>query len=310
MQQNMNNKKQITVIGATGKIGIPVVKNLINAGFQVKAISRNTEKAKKLFGISESVEILKADLRDVQSLQSALQNTEYLYLNLSTLSTDINIPFAEEREGIDNILKAVDKNTIKQIIQISGLGALDNQYSQNSFIFIPNIIRKQGQKLIKESGIPYTILHCSWFLDSFVFYRRNNVYSVIGNDIYPIYFTNCYDFTNHLINAIGNDKAFFKDFPVQGKKGYIHSIAAKDFLTIFSEKSKVKTLSMSITKILAPFIKELKFVKHMSDYFNSTSESHLVDEYATYSILGEPQFDLKDYAKWLKENQLYNNLIE
>lgn len=308
MQQNMDNRKQITVIGATGKIGIPVVKNLINSGFKVKAILRNTEKAKKLFGISESIEIVKADLRDVQSLQNALKNTEYLYLNLSTLTTDITIPFAEEREGIDNILKAVDKNSIKQIIQISGLGALDNQNSQNSFKFIPNIIRKQGQKLIKESGIPYTILHCSWFLDSFVFYRRNNVYSVIGNDTNPIYFTNCYDFTQHLINTIGNEKAFFKEFPIQGKNGYIHSRAAKDFLAVFSEKSKVKTLPTSIIKILAIFIKELKFVKHMANYFNSTSESYLIDEYATYSILGEPQFELKDYAIWLKENQFYNYL--
>lgn len=302
MQHSMDNRKQITVIGATGNIGVPVVKNLINAGFHVKAISRNTEKAKKLFGSYESVEIVKADLRDLQSLQIALKNTEYLYLNLSTHTTDIKIPFAVEREGIANILKAVDKKTIKQIIQISGLGALDNQDSQNSFKFIPNIIRKQGQKLIKESGIPYTILHCSWFLDSFVFYCRNNVYSVIGNDTNPIYFTNCYDFTQHLINAIGNEKAFFKEFPIQGKKGYIHSIAAKDFLTVFSDKSKVKTLPTSIIKILAIFIKEMKFVKHMSDYFISTSESQLADEYATYSILGEPQFDLIAYASWLKAN--------
>ena len=310
MQQKMDNKKQITVIGATGNIGVPVVKNLISAGFRIKAIVRNTDRAKKLFDYSEHVEIVKADLQDVQSLQSALKNTEYVYLNLSTLTANINVPFAEEREGIENILKALDKNTIKQIIQISGLGALDNHDSQNAFRFIPNIIRKQGQKLIKEFGIPYTILHCSWFLDSFIFYQRNNVYSVIGNDTNPIYFTNCTDFTQHLINAIGNEKAFFKEFPVQGKKGYIHSAASKDFLAVFSEKSKVKALPMAIISILAFFIKKMRLVKHMSDYFNSTSESHLVDEYATYSILGDPQFDLKDYAKWLKENQFYNYLMD
>ncbi len=304
----MVNNKQITVIGATGNIGVPVIKNLINDGFQVKAVSRNTDKAKKLFSTYETVEIVKADLRDVQSLQNALKNTEYLYLNLSTHTTDINVPFAEEREGIENILKALDKNSIKQIIQISGLGALDNIDSHNTFRFIPNIIRKQGQKLIKDSGIPYTILHCSWFLDSFVFYRRNNVYSVIGNDINPIYFTNCYDFTQNLINAIANEKTFYREFPVQGKKGYIHSKAAKNFLASFSEKANVKTVPVSIISLLAIFNNELKFVKHISDYSNSTSESRLVDEYETYSILGEPQFDLKDYAIWLKENRFYNYL--
>ncbi|MEW5847026.1 MAG: NAD(P)-binding oxidoreductase [Bacteroidota bacterium] len=304
----MDNRKQITVIGATGNIGAPVVKNLVNEGFQVKAITRNTDKARKLFDFSESVEIVKADLRDVQSLQRALKNTDYLYLNLSTHTTDVNIPFAEEREGIENILKAIDKTTIKQIIQISGLGALDNHDSTNTFRFVPNIIRKQGQKLIKETGIPYTILHCSWFLDSFIFYQRNNLYSVIGNDINPIYFTNCYDFTQHLIHAIGNEKAFFKEFPVQGKMGYAHSNAARKFLSIFSEKSKVKTLPIPMIIILATFIKKLKIVKHMSDYFNNFSESHIADEYGTYSVLDEPKFDIETYAKWLKANNFYGYL--
>lgn len=107
MQQNMEYKKQITVIGVTGNIGVPVVKNLISADFRIKAIVRNTDKAKKLFDCSEHVEIVKGDLRDLKSLQSALKNTEYLYLNLSTLTADINVPFAEEREGIENILELV-----------------------------------------------------------------------------------------------------------------------------------------------------------------------------------------------------------
>jgi len=69
-------------------------------------------------------------------------------------------------------------------------------------------------------------------------------------------------------------------------------------------------LPVAIIKLLAIFIKEMKFVKHMSDYSISTSESHLVDEYATYSILGKPHFDLNDYAIWLKENQFYNYLMD
>ena len=54
----MEYKKQITVIGVTGNIGVPVVKNLISADFRIKAIVRNTDKAKKLFDCSEHVEVL------------------------------------------------------------------------------------------------------------------------------------------------------------------------------------------------------------------------------------------------------------
>jgi nucleoside-diphosphate-sugar epimerase len=308
MQQIMDNKKQITVIGATGNLGAPVAKHLLNSGFQIKAIVRNPGKANQIFAKHENIEIQQADLHDVDSLKKVLTNTEYLYLNLSTNTINIETPFAEEREGIENILKAIDKESIKQIIAISGLGALDNVNTVQKFKFIPNIIRKQGHKLIKDSGIPYTILHCSWFIDSFIFFQRNKVYSVIGNANSTIYFTNCYDYAQNLINAIGNEKAFFKEFPVQGKTGYSHLAAAEDFLAIFSEDSKAKILPHFIIRVLALFSKELKFVKHMSDYAHASIESFIAEDFGTYSILSEPVFEVKEYAKWLKSNNFYKYL--
>jgi hypothetical protein len=38
MKQSKQKMKKITVIGATGMIGIPVTKELINAGFDVTAL--------------------------------------------------------------------------------------------------------------------------------------------------------------------------------------------------------------------------------------------------------------------------------
>jgi hypothetical protein len=302
----MESRKQITVIGATGNIGAPVVKNLINTGYHVKVIARNKSKAQQLFKNLENIEILQADIKDVSSLKISLKHTEYLYLNLSTTSTDIKISFATEREGMANILKAIDGESIKQIITISGLGALDNFNLAGSFKFIPNIIRKQGHRILKDTGIPYTILHCSWFIDNCVFYRRNGVYSVIGNTKSPIYFTNCYDYSMNLIHAVGNENAFYKEFPVQGDTGYLHTDAAKDFLSVFSPESKVTVLPKKLIQVLALFSKEMKFVKHMSDYSHLSKESHIAEEYGTYATLGRPQFNVKDYAEWLKSENLYN----
>lgn len=304
----MDSKKCITIIGATGNLGVPVVKNLLNAGFQVKIIVRNLAKAKQIFGNSDNIEILLADLTDASSLTDALTQTEYLYLNLSTNTTNLQIQFALEREGIENILKAIDRKSIKQIIAISGLGAFDNVDSSDRFKFIPNIIRKQGHKLLKDSGIPYTILHCSWFVDSFVLFQRNNVYSVIGDAKSPLYFTNCYDYSLNLMNAIGNEKAFFKEFPVQGKTGYAHLSAAKDFLSVFSEKAKAKVLPGWLIQVLAIFNAELKFVKHMSDYTYATKEEFIAEDCETYKILGEPTLSLFEYAKKVKNEKIYEYL--
>jgi len=304
----MHGVRKISIIGGTGNLGVPVVKYLLDFGFEIKLIARNTRKAEQLFKPNPNLQIIEADLKNVGTLKTALSDTEYLYLNLSTQTTDINIPFSTEREGVASILEAINKDKIKQIIAISGLGVFDNVHKPDSFEFVPNIIRKQGHKLLKNSGIPYTILHCSWFVDSFIIYRRNKEYSVIGNTINPIYFINCYDYTMHLINALGNPEALFKEFPIQGNKGFTHPVAAKTFLDAYSEQTKIKLLSTSIIKFLAFFSKEMKYVKHMSDYFIVSSENFLAKEYNTYEILGSPSLSLIQYAEKLKEEKIYDYL--
>ncbi len=304
----MSEIKKITVIGGTGNLGAPVVKFLMDFGFEVKIIVRDTEKAIRIFGNSGSLSMVKADLTDVPALTRALSGTEYLYLNLGTNTMDVNSAFCPDREGVANILEAIDKQNIKQILVISGLGAFTKSEISGHDQYIPNVIRMQGHEMIRKSGIPYTLMHCSWFADSFVFFRRNHVYSVIGDARKPIYFTNCYDFTSHLVNAIGNKEAFNREFPVQGTEGISHLEAAKTFLKEFDQTAKVNVLPHGLISILALFNKEMKFVKHMSSYFSKYVEIPLAESNGTYNILGKPKFSLVDYAQKLKTEGIYKYL--
>jgi len=304
----MSEIKKITVIGATGNLGAPVVKFLLADGFEVKIIVRNTRKAKNIFGDHPHLTLEEADLSNVPSLKKALSDTAYLYLHLATQNTDIRAPFCADREGVANILEAVDRSRIKQILVISGLGAFSESHLKGATTFVPNAIRMQGHQLIKASGIPYTLLHCSWFADSFVFYRRKGSYSVIGDAKNPIYFTNCYDFTRHLVNSIGNPDALNREFPIQGITGLPHPVAAKTFLNEFDEKSKVSVLPHGLLKILAFFNKDMKFVKHMSEYFSAYSEPYLAQKHDTYNLLGKPTLSLTEYAQKLKKEGIYDYL--
>lgn len=296
----MTTKKEITVIGATGKIGMPVIFHLTRAGYKVKAVVRDLEKAKKYFGRVDNIELVYGDLTDTDSLAKALKKTEYLYLNLSTMTTDVHVPFANEREGVANILKAVNKDRIKQILAISGLGAFQKNIVPEKDMFVPNIIRMQGHELIRKSGIPYTILHCTWFIDSFTAYLRKGTYSIVGSNDFPIYFISASDYSRQLINAIGNPKAFNKDYPIQGKEGLTHKEAAEEFFRIYNPEIKVNKMPGGIISIMALFNDMLKVVKAMDRYFKRYKEEFLAEEYDTYKDLGEPQLTLQEYAEQLK----------
>ncbi len=168
----MSQVKEITIIGGTGNLGVPIIKFLLDFGFQVTLIARNPEKANNIFKGLTNIRIAEADLFNIEKLTKALDKTAYLYLNLGTQALSLDEGPYEEREGIENVLKAVNRERIEQIISISGLGTFDKVELPAGVQFIPNVIRQQGHELIKASGIAYTFLHCSWFADSFVVYRR------------------------------------------------------------------------------------------------------------------------------------------
>ena len=300
--------KEITILGGTGNLGLPVLKNLNNLGFRITALVRDLEKAKKRFQDIPEIKIIEADLNNVESLKNALKDTAFLYLNLSTQTLNLNIEFATEREGVSNIVKAVNRDKIKQIIAISGLGAYDNVKVHRGEEFIPNVIRKQGHKILKSSGIPYTILHCSWFIDSFVIYRRSNVYAVIGNPNTPIYFTNCQDYSLHVANAIGNPDAFFKEFPVQGNIGIGHVEASNRFFKVFGGKTKVKVIPHFIIALMSFIKPEMRFLKHMSKYFSKAEETYIADICDTFRVLGTPRITIEEYAQKLIQDNTYKYL--
>ncbi len=72
----MEKKNLILVVGATGGVGQLTVAKLINKGFPVRIVTRNPEKAQKLF--DNQVEIIEGDLRQPQTLPSATNNINYL----------------------------------------------------------------------------------------------------------------------------------------------------------------------------------------------------------------------------------------
>lgn len=297
----MDAKKEITVIGATGNLGKPVTLHLANAGYKVKAVARNLEKAEKTFARANNIDLVYGDLTQVESLQEALKDTAYLYLNLSTMTTDVDAPFANDREGVVNILKAVDRGSIRQILTISGLGAFQKNIVPEKDMFVPNIIRMQGHELLRQSGIPYTILHCTWFIDSFTAYLRKDTYSIIGSNQHPIYWISASDYARQLTRAIGNPAAFNKDYPIQGKEGLVHKEAAKAFFQIYDPGIKVSEMPGWILRIMALFNKQMKILVAMDRYFKRYREEFLAEKHDTFKDLGEPQLTLQDYAEELKK---------
>jgi uncharacterized protein YbjT (DUF2867 family) len=72
----MSAFKKVAVLGATGLVGKPVVKQLANAGFDLTLISRDSSKLKSVFpGLN--AKFVQADPADPSALKEAFQGTIY-----------------------------------------------------------------------------------------------------------------------------------------------------------------------------------------------------------------------------------------
>jgi uncharacterized protein YbjT (DUF2867 family) len=67
--------KKIAVLGASGLIGQPVVKQLANAGFDLTLVSRDSSKLKSAFPNLSGTKFVQADVSDPSTLKEAFNGT-------------------------------------------------------------------------------------------------------------------------------------------------------------------------------------------------------------------------------------------
>ena len=67
--------KKIAVLGASGLVGQPVVKQLANAGFDLTLISRDSAKLKSAFPNLSGAKFVQADVSDPSTLKEAFTGT-------------------------------------------------------------------------------------------------------------------------------------------------------------------------------------------------------------------------------------------
>jgi dihydroflavonol-4-reductase len=113
------------VTGSTGFLGSSVLRELINDGRQVKALIRKGTSKKNIAGLD--VEISYGDLRDIESIRSALNGCDILYhvaAYYSLWDRDKQLSHEINVKGTRNILRAAKEKDLKKIVYTSTVGCI------------------------------------------------------------------------------------------------------------------------------------------------------------------------------------------
>ena len=117
---------QILVTGATGFVGQSLVPALLDAGYDVRALSRSRSKAEEV--LDPSVEVVEGDVLDSGSLVDALENVDLAYYLVHSLGAGHEYE-KRDRRAADNFATAASDAGVKRVIYLGGLGETGDELS-------------------------------------------------------------------------------------------------------------------------------------------------------------------------------------
>jgi uncharacterized protein YbjT (DUF2867 family) len=150
--------KTIVVLGATGRQGGQVARHLVNDGWQVKGLTRNPESKKTTALRSLGVDVVRADMNDKSSLESAFREAYGVFNMQAPVPGKIEVEIRQGR----NVAEAARKTGIRHIVYGSaGLGDIKTGIEQWD-------AKIEVTQIMKELGLPLTVLRPVAFMELMV----------------------------------------------------------------------------------------------------------------------------------------------
>jgi dihydroflavonol-4-reductase len=119
------NAKRALVTGGTGFVGAHLVRTLLERGDSVRCLARASSPTTNLDGLT--VEVVRGDLRDPDSLRAALDGADVVYHCAADYRLYVRVPeemYASNVEGTRNVLAAAAEAGVGRVVYTSTVGAL------------------------------------------------------------------------------------------------------------------------------------------------------------------------------------------
>jgi uncharacterized protein YbjT (DUF2867 family) len=149
-----NTSPTVLVVGATGSIGRLVVAESIARGHTTRALVRDAAKAGRR--LPPGAELVVADVTRPDTLPAAVAGVDAVVLTLG--SDGGGTPETIDYAGVRDVLAALDGQRPRVVLMsVIGVTARGSAYGHL------RDWKRRAERLVRVSGLPYTIVRPGWF---------------------------------------------------------------------------------------------------------------------------------------------------
>jgi uncharacterized protein YbjT (DUF2867 family) len=275
---------KILIIGASGLLAGPVIRQLDNAGFQLRLFSRNV---KPSMFVNE-YEIVNGDLFRPGELEQAMEGCDAVHITVSGV---------DEFKATQTILAMAQQKKIQLVSLVSGATVKEEN---RWFEFTDKKFR--AEQLLMNSGIPYLIFRPTWFFESLQLMVRDGKAMVLGKQPHPYHFVAADDFGRMVARAYTDQKRWKGTYYVYGPEQYqMKKLLEKYCRALHPEIKKVSETPIFVLKIIAALTgnRMLKFATSLYAYFQKVEEPPIPE--SELRKLGQPELNFERWVELQKQ---------
>jgi len=148
---------KVLVVGATGSIGHLVVEEALRTGHQVRALVRDAKKARRL---PAETDVVIGDLTRPETLVAAVNGVEAIVFTHGSGGGKAGSERVDYG-GVRNVMAALNGRSVR-IALMTAIGVTNREGDYNRQTEAHDW-KRRGERLVRASGVPYTIVRPGWF---------------------------------------------------------------------------------------------------------------------------------------------------
>ena len=277
--------RRILVLGATGMLGHPVARSLVEMGKQIRVLVRNSEKAHQMFG--DEIEIVKGNVLNKENIQAAAAGCNAVHISLPQIS---------ELTAMQHVIDMGKTTGLERISYISATTACE---ANRWFDLID--VKMRTEAILRSSGMANTIFCPTWAMETLHnFIRGNRAVMIVSQNPPPLHFVAAADLGRMVAASYESNRALGKRLFVHGTESMTLPDAFKRFVNVCYPGQKTMRMKLWQAQLIAKLTgrDNLDDATKLIAYFDKVGE--LGDPTEANVLFGEPSITFDEWCRTQK----------